>query len=205
MDARFITKYVKDTYKNKTLDSIGSMSKTYSESVDELCKGETISYYVTELTNITTSPRSRGEADLVVGYIAKENTTFTFNFGPIRQSREITAGAFEFAYCGQVLPVVSALFSDYLISDVSGSAYVIYAMLDTSMRNAALTTRDIIHLGDGLHNIANCQVYNKAEHDAAFERQQREQMENSFCNRVRRFFGGGVSHDNYTHVAIKAE
>ena len=197
MDAAFLLKYVKDTFKNKTLDTVESLPKTFRESVEKLCRGEAISYYVADIND----RRPRSEFDLVVGYLAKENTTFTFNFGPIRQPREIQAGTFEFAYCDQVIPTTGAIYSDYSITDLNGSAYVIYATLDKPYRSVVGLIPEI-HLGDGLHVISWGVVSNKEELLA----RARQEAENTFCKRLSRFFSREpyVS-TNYTPIAIKAE
>jgi hypothetical protein len=197
MVTAFLLRYVKDTFKNKTLDTVEHLPKTHRESLEELCRGEPISYYVAEIND----RKQRSEHDLVVGYLAKENTSFTFNFGPISQSREIPAGTFEFAYCDQALLTIGAIYSGYSISDVRGSAYVIYATLDTPYRQAVITAPEI-HLGDGLHVISWGFVSNKEQ----LNEQARQEANNTFCSRLSRFFSRVTAvSTNYTPVAIKAE
>ena len=164
--------------------------------------GELFSYYVAELGN---GAPSRSECDLIVGYLAKENTTFTFNFGPIHESREISAGTFEYAYGGEVVPLVSAPYSDYSISDMSGSAYVIYANLDRSLKTSMVfhtINNEMLFLGGHTHIIGKQQVHSIAE----LRERARQEQENTFCNRVLRFFGGTPSvPSRYAQVEIKAE
>ena len=195
----FILANIKDKFKNPTLESIESLPKSHYESLLSLEKGGYVSYYVTELKN---GRKTLSECDLVIGYFAKENTHFTFNFGPIQQERDISVGQFEYAYANDIVPVISAQYSEYSISNLTGSAYVIYANLDTPLResfsNFTMTT-NIIYLADNIHIITNSMVYNKQQ---AYARKRYEE-ENTFCNRITRFFKGSSS--NYTPVAVKAE
>ena len=199
MSINFILANIKDKFKNPTLESIESLPKSHHESLSGLERGGYVSYYVTELKN---GRQTSIECDLVIGYFAKENTHFTFNFGPIQQERDISVGQFEYAYSNDIVPVISAQYSEYSISNLTGSAYVIYANLDTPLRKSFsyfTMSNNIIYLADNIHIISNSMVYNKEQ---AYARK-RYEAENTFCKRVRNFFKGSSS--NYTPVAVKAE
>lgn len=112
-------------------------SKSYMDSImDMVSNKKTYVYCVSPILNKTIR-----DNDIIVGFIATEPTTFTFNFGyNISLNKTLKEGEFQYALYNNVCPHISAPFSKITISNLKGSGYIIYANLDLELRKIILNT-----------------------------------------------------------------
>lgn len=77
---------------------------------------------------------SRGN-DILVGFIAKTDCSFLTTFGGYSfGQRDMKAGEFQFALLDKSIPLLSTLYSDLLVTNVTGSFYAVFANLENYRR-----------------------------------------------------------------------
>lgn len=77
------------------------------------------------------------DADILVGFIAKTELSFTFEIGPhIKQEFTLKPGEFAFAFYGGAYPLLSTMFHTATLSSLQGSGFALFANINDEPRKS---------------------------------------------------------------------
>jgi hypothetical protein len=88
----------------------------------------------------------RSEYDILVGFIALTECSFDTSFGGYSfGKRTMQMGDFQFAFLNKSVPIICSSNSEFLVTNVTGTFYVVFANLEQQMRKSVYTAEEIVY------------------------------------------------------------
>lgn len=152
MDANGILNSVRDTYKYTSLNAVEMLPSDYKVALKQLELDDgTCAYYTQKFTNVVNKEVCEWGrsfiADVIIGFVAKENTIISIEYGPINIVKNLSAGEFMFALSEKVAPLRSTVHTQYILLNVTGSVYAVCGILNSSNRKIITSTSVTLHKG----------------------------------------------------------